>query len=117
MYCIFGQILTKSDNRRVWILPDRNSTWPLLESSIWVRSCRPDTPDAGGAHGLTLVHFSAQLEPYLSQENTLHTLSTLTPPKHGLHNPYAHPLSHTKRSSGAEKWTSVSPWWGLTDNA
>ena len=26
------------------ILPDRNSTWPLLESSIWVRSCRPDTP-------------------------------------------------------------------------
>jgi hypothetical protein len=26
------------------ILPDRNSTWPLLESSIWLRSCRPDTP-------------------------------------------------------------------------
>jgi hypothetical protein len=26
--------------------------------------------------GLTLVHFSAQLEPYLTQENALHTLST-----------------------------------------
>jgi len=25
--------------------------------------------------GLTLVHFSAQLEPCLSQENTLHTLN------------------------------------------
>jgi len=24
--------------------PDRNSTWPLLESSIWPPSCRPDTP-------------------------------------------------------------------------
>jgi len=32
-------------------------------------------PAAG--RGLTLVHFSAQLEPYLSQENTLHTLRTL----------------------------------------
>jgi hypothetical protein len=33
----------------------------------------------GGAvqvQGLTLVHFSAQLEPCLSQENTLHTLNT-----------------------------------------
>ena len=26
--------------------------------------------------GLTLVHFSAQLEPCLTQENTLHTLNT-----------------------------------------
>ena len=26
--------------------------------------------------GLTLVHFSALLEPCLSQENTLHTLNT-----------------------------------------
>ena len=34
---------------------------------------------AAGAHagqGLTLVHFSAQLEPCLAQENTLHTLNT-----------------------------------------
>jgi hypothetical protein len=58
---------------------------------------------------LTLVHFTAQLEPCLSQENTLHTQHPLPPPEHGLHNPYAHPLSHTKRSSCAEKWTSVSP--------
>jgi hypothetical protein len=27
------------------------------------------------AHGLTFVHFSAQLEQCLSQENTLHTLN------------------------------------------
>jgi len=26
--------------------------------------------------GLPLVHFSAQLEPYLTQEDTLHTLNT-----------------------------------------
>ena len=26
--------------------------------------------------GLTLVHFSAQLEPCLTQENTLHTMHT-----------------------------------------
>ena len=29
-----------------------------------------------GDQGLTFVHFSAQLEPCLSQENTLHTLNT-----------------------------------------
>ena len=29
------------------------------------------------AQGLTAVHFSAQLEPCLTQENTLHTLNTL----------------------------------------
>jgi len=28
------------------------------------------------SQGLTLVHFSAQLEPCLTQENTLHTLNT-----------------------------------------
>jgi len=28
------------------------------------------------AQGLTLVHFSAQLEPFMTQENTLHTLNT-----------------------------------------
>ena len=40
-----------------------------------------DTPvkrreKAGPDQGLTLVHFSAQLEPCRTQENTLHTLST-----------------------------------------
>ena len=30
----------------------------------------------GGGQGLTLVHFSAQLEPSLKQENTLHTPNT-----------------------------------------
>jgi len=38
--------------------------------------------DAMGAwQGLTLVHFSAQLEPCLTQGNNLHTLNT---PKHPL---------------------------------
>jgi hypothetical protein len=30
----------------------------------------------GAGQGLTLIHFSAQLEPCLTQENTLHTLNT-----------------------------------------
>jgi hypothetical protein len=34
----------------------------------------PPTP--GRRQGLTLVHFSAQLEPCLAQENTLRTLNT-----------------------------------------
>jgi hypothetical protein len=32
---------------------------------------------AASTQGLTLVHFSSQLEPCLTQENTLHTLYTL----------------------------------------
>ena len=40
-------ILTKAKSPEkhaleVRILPDPNSTWPLLESSIWPRSCRPE---------------------------------------------------------------------------
>jgi len=38
--------------------------------------------------GLTLVHFSAQLEPCLTQENTLHTLDT---PSHPLNTGYITP--------------------------
>jgi hypothetical protein len=34
------------------------------------------TSKAPTAQGLTLVHFSAQLEPCLTQENTLHNLNT-----------------------------------------
>jgi hypothetical protein len=50
--------------------------------------------------GLTLVHFSPQLEPCLTQENTLHTLNIpLQPLNTGYTTPYVHPLSHTKRSS------------------
>jgi len=47
--------------------------------------------------GLTLVHFSAQLERCMTQENTLRY--PIMRPSYGPHNPYAHPLSHTKRSS------------------
>jgi len=50
--------------------------------------------------GLTLVHFSAQLESCLSQEYTLHTLHTPYHPLNtGCTTPYVHPLSLTKRSS------------------
>jgi hypothetical protein len=38
--------------------------------------------------GLTLVHFSAQFEPCLTQESTLHTLRT---PKHPLNTGYTTP--------------------------
>ena len=34
------------------------------------------TPLCTFTQGLTLVHISAQLEPCLTQENTLHTLNT-----------------------------------------
>ena len=50
--------------------------------------------------GLTLVHFSAQLEPCLTQKSALHTPHTSEHPLHtGYTTPYVHPLSHTKRSS------------------
>jgi hypothetical protein len=39
--------------------------------------------------GLTLVHFSAQLEPCLTPENTLHTLNT---PSHPLNTGYTTPI-------------------------
>ena len=60
--------------------------------------------------GLTLVHFSAQPEPFLSQKHTLNTpYPPLRPIKHPVNNPLMHPLSRSKRLRGAEKWTSVSP--------
>ena len=61
----------------------------------------PDLPDAIEAwgQGLILVHFSAQLEPCLTHEDTLDTLYTPLSPENRLHNPCAHPLSHEKRSS------------------
>jgi hypothetical protein len=42
----------------------------------------------GGGQGLTLLHFSAQLEPCLTHKNTLHTLHT---PSHPLNMGYAIP--------------------------
>jgi len=52
----------------------------------------------GHGQGLTLVHFSAQLEPCLTHKATLHTLNTpYMPLNTGYTIPYVHPLSHTKR--------------------
>ena len=55
-------------------------------------------------HGLTLVHFSAQLEPCLARESTQHTLNTpLTRATQSLRAP---PI----QSAQVElKWTSASP--------
>jgi hypothetical protein len=45
-------------------------------------------PPSDGRQGLTLVHFSAQLEPYLNPKHTLDAPShPLSPPKHPLHYP------------------------------
>jgi len=45
--------------------------------------------------GLTLIHFSAQLKPCLIHtKHPTHPKYPLIPPYHGLHIPYAHPLSH-----------------------
>jgi len=44
------------------------------------RFVKSQVSHGGYGQGLTLVHFSAQLEPCLSQENTLHTLNTLSHP-------------------------------------
>jgi hypothetical protein len=50
--------------------------------------------------GLTLVHYSAQLEPFLTQKYTLNTpITPYHPPKHPRNNRYVHPLSHRGRLS------------------
>jgi hypothetical protein len=43
--------------------------------------------------------FSSTLAVCDAQKHPTHPKCPLTPPSHGLHNPYAHPLSHKKRSS------------------
>jgi len=48
-----------------------------------VRRCRLSLSN----QGLTLVHFSAQLEPCLTRKHPTHPKYPLTPPSHGLHNP------------------------------
>ena len=57
-------------------------------------------PGYAEGQGRTLVHFSAQLEPCLSQEFPLHTPNTSQHPlMKGYTTPTRNPLSHTKRSS------------------
>jgi hypothetical protein len=54
--------------------------------------------------GLTLVHFSAQPEPFLTLQYNLNTLNTpYTPPIHPLNIPCAHPLPHETHLCRAEK--------------
>jgi hypothetical protein len=55
-------------------------------------------PAAAAAERLILVHFSAQPEPFLTQNTPYtHPNTPSTPPNHPLKNPYMHPLSHRKR--------------------
>jgi len=49
--------------------------------------------------GLTLVHYSAQLEPFLTQK---HTLNTPTTPYHPLHSPETTPKCNPCHTEGAK---------------
>jgi len=53
----------------------------------------------GDRQGLTLIHFSAEPEPFLTQNTpyTLPIVSNITPCNHPPNSPCMHPLSHTKR--------------------
>jgi len=70
-----------------------DSSVPSSAVVMWVPS------GTSSGQGLTLVRRSAQLEPCLTQKSPY---TPLTPPNTHLTratDPYAHPLSHTKRSS------------------
>jgi len=57
-----------------------------------------------GLQGLTLVHFSAQPEPFVTQKRTLNIpYQPLTPRKHLVSTPSMHTLSRRKRLSRAQK--------------
>jgi len=83
--------------------------WPVFALSASKSFNKPHTrfsasSSAASPQGLTLVHLSAQPEPFLTQHTPY--LSPITPyypqlpPEHPLNNPYKRqPLSHTKRSS------------------
>jgi hypothetical protein len=61
----------------VWCAPVWRVRCEGLRNAVELNGCvgyvMYHSPDG---QGLTLVHFSAQLEPCLTQENTLHTLNT-----------------------------------------
>jgi hypothetical protein len=54
----------------------------------WPRLTTAGSSTSASRQGLTLVHFSAQLEPCLTQQNTLHILNT---PYHLLNTGYTTP--------------------------
>jgi len=55
--------------------------------------------------GLTLVHYSAQLEPFLTQKRTLHTPNT---PCHPLNNPSTPPKQHLTAPPVTQKALKLS---------
>jgi len=60
--------------------------------------------------GLTLVHFSAQSEPFLTQEHTLSTpCPPLAPREHSVNTPLTHPLFHTKALTLSRKVDECKP--------
>jgi hypothetical protein len=83
----------------VWVMPTF-PPWPFNAMMELSKSTAAgETGTVAGEQGLTLVHLSAQHEPFLLQHCTLNThYYTLTPPEQPLSNPEMHPLSHRKRS-------------------
>jgi len=71
-------------NLRRYIEGRRECRFVFASLSNAVRVSGPPT-----GQGLTLVHFSAQLEPYVTQKHTLNTPNTTPyqPPKHPRNNP------------------------------
>jgi len=68
-----GFILANSAGMSEQALPSAASLICFCPASA-TSNLRSISPTCG--QGLTLVHFSAQLEPCLAQYNTLHTLNT-----------------------------------------
>jgi hypothetical protein len=69
-----------------------------------------DTPRRSTrGQGLTLVHFSAQPEPFLALNTSPKRLNTPSiPALNTLQTPPNYPMSHQKRLRQADRWTSVS---------
>jgi len=75
-----AQVELKSERESAHAAVSVSSMGEVLDS-VHVAPRRPTSMPrrfmfSASFQGLTLVHFSAQLEPCLSQGNTLHTLST-----------------------------------------
>jgi hypothetical protein len=75
---------------------DMFSLWPWLRVLPRVLASFRVALRAASGPGLTLVHFSAELEPCLPQK---HSVNPPTAPNLPLNNTSTHPLNHKQRSS------------------
>ena len=77
----------------------------MTVTELWPSTAPPEHGDAAAAGAA--VQAGAYTRPHLSStcavsdtiNHPIHPKHPLTPLQNGLHNPFAHPLSHTKRSS------------------